>query len=237
MGEGMPKLIVRWRLRKRSMPIETLDRSFDASKFIAENLLGPKVQEVLRDYDSVESFRWVQWALLKFATIMKSVEPRLTMMDEAERHNQRLIGDLKAPHLQKVVLEEQLKDAVAAKGKAEEDWKTAGKNLEVLQQKKDGEIATLHGRIKELESEVTNLKDSIAAEKVCADRAEEKIPVLEKQRDDNAEDVKVAVAATEGVLKAQLAVLIPEFDVSRIGFLKEVVDGKVVDIPLDPPSS
>ncbi|MED6155168.1 hypothetical protein PIB30_002896 [Stylosanthes scabra] len=231
---------------RRSMPIETsaakrqrtetsarefspLDRSFDASKFIAENLLGPKTQEVLRDYDPVESFRWVQWALLKSATIMKSVEPRLTMMDEAERHNQRLVGDLKALNLQKVVLEELLKDAVATKGKAEEDLETAGKNLEVLQQKKDGEVATLQNRIKELESEVKNLKDSVAAKKVRADHAEEKILDLEKQQDDNAEDAKVVVAAAEGVLKAQLAIL--------IGFLKEVVDGKVVDIPMDPPPS
>ncbi|MED6203554.1 hypothetical protein PIB30_000641 [Stylosanthes scabra] len=151
---------------------------------------------------------------------MKSVEPRLTMMDEAERHNQRLVGDLKALNLQKVVLEEQLKDAATAKGKAEEDLKGAEKNLEVLKQKKEEEVATLQGRIKELESEVLKLKDSVAAEKARADLAEGKIPGLEKQRDNNAEDAKAAVAATEGVLKAQLVVLIPEFDVSRIGFFK-----------------
>ncbi|MED6141218.1 hypothetical protein PIB30_101084 [Stylosanthes scabra] len=229
---------------RRSVPIETsgakrqrtetsarefspLDRSFDASKFIAKNLLGPRAQEALRDYDPVESFRWVQWALLKSATIMKSVEPRLVMMGEAERYNQRLVGDLKALNLQKVVLEEQLKDVVAAKDKAEGDLKT----------KKDAEVATLWDRINKLESEVKDLKDFVAAEKVRADRAEEKIPVLEKQRDDNAEDAKVAVTATKGVLKAQLAVLVPEFDVSQIGFLKEVVDGKVVDIAMDPPPS
>ncbi|MED6121049.1 hypothetical protein PIB30_026390 [Stylosanthes scabra] len=231
---------------KRSMPVETsaakrqrtetsacefnpLDRSFDASKFIAENLLGPKAQEALRDYDPVKSFGWVQWVLLKSATIMKSVEPRLTMMDEAERHNQRLVGDLKALNLQNVVLEEQLKDAPAAEGKAEEDLKGAEKNLEVLKQKKEEEVATLQNRIKELESEVLRLKDSMAAEG--------KIPGLEKQRDENAEDAKAAVAATEGVLKAQLAVLLPEFDVSQIGFFKELVDGKVVDLPMDPPPS
>ncbi|MED6154769.1 hypothetical protein PIB30_115893, partial [Stylosanthes scabra] len=70
-----------------------------------------------------------------------------------------------------------------------------------------------------------------------ADAAEGKIPELEKQRDENAEDAKAAVAATEGVLKEQLAVLIPDFDVSRIGFLKEIVDGQVVDISMDPPPS
>ncbi|MED6143728.1 hypothetical protein PIB30_008675 [Stylosanthes scabra] len=227
----------RQRTETSAREFSPLDRSFDASKFIAENLLGPKAQEALRDYDPVESFRWVQWALLKSATIMKSVEPRLTMMDEAERHNQRLVGDLKALNLQKMVLEEQLKDVTAAKGKAEEDLKGVEKNLEVLKKKKEEEIATFQGRIKELESEVLRLKDSVVAEKARADVAEGKIPELEKQRDDNPEDAKAVVAATEEFLKEQLAVLIPDFDVSRIGFFKEIVDGQVVDIPMDPPPS
>ncbi|MED6136083.1 hypothetical protein PIB30_052614 [Stylosanthes scabra] len=214
-----------------------LDRSFDASKFIADNLLGPRAQETLRDYDPVESFRWVQWALLKSATIMKSVEPRLTIMDEAERHNQRLVGDLKALNLQKVVLEEQLKDATKAMDKAEGDLKAFKKNLEVFKEKKDEEVATLQGWVMELESEIVKLKDSVASEKVRADRAEERIPDLEKQRDNNAEDAKAAVATTEGVLKAQFVVLLPEFDASQIGFFKEIVDGKVVDLPMDPPPS
>ncbi|MED6207930.1 hypothetical protein PIB30_040175 [Stylosanthes scabra] len=214
-----------------------LDRSFDAPKFIAENLLGRKAQEVLRDYDPVESFRWVQWALLKSATIIKSVEPRLTMMDEAERRNQRMVGDLKALNLQKVVLEEQLKDATAAKEKLEGDLKSFEKNLEVLRQKKYEEVAAVQSRVKELESEVQKLKDSVASEKARADLAEGKIPTLEKQRDENAEDAKAAVAANEGVLKAQLVVLVPNFDTSQIGFFKEVVDGKVVDIRMDSPPS
>ncbi|MED6145005.1 hypothetical protein PIB30_020818 [Stylosanthes scabra] len=175
--------------------------------------------------------------MLKSATILKSVEPRLTMMDEAERHNQRLVGDMKALNLQKTVLEEQLKEATVAKGKAEEGLKSAEKNLEVLRARKDEEISSFQGRIKELESEVLKLKDSVATEKARADAAEGKIPVLEKQRDENAEDAKAAIAATEGVLKEQLAVLILDFDVSRIGFLKEIVDGQVVDISMDPPPS
>ncbi|MED6109380.1 hypothetical protein PIB30_033076 [Stylosanthes scabra] len=211
---------------RRSMPIETSAAKRQRTETSAQNLLGPKAQKVLRDYDPVESFRWVQRALLKSATIMKSVKPRLTMMDEAERHNQRLVGDLKAFNLQKVVLEEKLKDAAAAKEKLEGNLKSAEKNLEVLRQKKDEEVATVQGQIKELESEVQKLKDAVVAEKARADLAEGRIPTLEKQRDENAEDAKAAVAATEGVLKAQLAILIPEFDTSQISFFKEVVDGK-----------
>ncbi|MED6169335.1 hypothetical protein PIB30_020468 [Stylosanthes scabra] len=88
-----------------------MDRSFDAPGFIAAHLLVPKAQETLWDCDPVESFRWAQWALLKSETIMKSVEPRLTMVDEAERTNTRLAGDLKALNLQKTVLEGQLAES------------------------------------------------------------------------------------------------------------------------------
>ncbi|MED6124085.1 hypothetical protein PIB30_055795 [Stylosanthes scabra] len=169
----------------------------------------------------MESIRWTQWAMLKSATLMRLVEPFLTKTAETERQNAKLVGDLKALNLK-------------AKEKAEGDLKLFEKSLG---QKKDEEVATLQGGIMELESEVAKLKDSVAAEKARADCSEEKIPDLEKQRDDNAEDAKAAVAATEGVLKAQLAVLLPEFDVSQIGFFKEIVDGKVVDLPMDPPSS
>ncbi|MED6191652.1 hypothetical protein PIB30_002462 [Stylosanthes scabra] len=168
---------------------------------------------------------------------MKPVEPRLTMMDETERHNQRLVEDFKALNFQKVVLEEQLKDGAKGKDKVDGDLKAAEKNLEVLKQKKDEEVAVLQGRVKRLESEVTKLIDFVASEKIRADRAEESIPILEKECDDNAEDAKDAVAATEGVLKAQLAVLLPEFNSSQIGFFKEIVDGKVVDLLMDPPPS
>ncbi|MED6188129.1 hypothetical protein PIB30_083086 [Stylosanthes scabra] len=36
----------------------SLDRFFDASGFIENNLLGPRPQEVLKDYDPIESIRW-----------------------------------------------------------------------------------------------------------------------------------------------------------------------------------
>ncbi|MED6147127.1 hypothetical protein PIB30_041151 [Stylosanthes scabra] len=104
-----------------------MDRSFYASRFIAARLLGPKAQKALRDYDPVESIRWAQWALPRSATIMKSVEPRLTMMDKTDRKNRKHVGDLKALNLQKVVLEEQLVDAAKAKEKVDGDVKTAEK--------------------------------------------------------------------------------------------------------------
>ncbi|MED6217555.1 hypothetical protein PIB30_018949 [Stylosanthes scabra] len=51
-----------------------IDRSFDASGFIESNFMGPHALEALRDYDPIESTRWVQWAMLRSATILKSVE-------------------------------------------------------------------------------------------------------------------------------------------------------------------
>ncbi|MED6121710.1 hypothetical protein PIB30_032710 [Stylosanthes scabra] len=227
----------RQKTKGSSRDFSALDRSFDASGFVATHLLVPKAQEVLRDYDPVESIQWAEWAMLRSATIMKSIEPSLSKLAEAEWQNSKLVGDLKSLNLQKVALEERVVDSAKAKEKVEGDLKLFEKSLEVFKQKKDEEVATLQGRIRELESKVAKLNDSVVAEKARADRSEERIPDLEKQRDDNVEDAKAAMAATEGVLKTQLAVLFPDFDVSQIGFFKEIVDGKVVDLPMDPPSS
>ncbi|MED6211878.1 hypothetical protein PIB30_077808 [Stylosanthes scabra] len=54
----------RQRTEGPSREFSAMDRSFDASGFIAANQLGPKAQEALRDYDPVESVCWAQWALL-----------------------------------------------------------------------------------------------------------------------------------------------------------------------------
>ncbi|MED6202084.1 hypothetical protein PIB30_101805 [Stylosanthes scabra] len=148
-----------------------MDCSFEASGFSEASLLAPRAQEALRDYDPIESVRWAEWAMLRAATIMKSVEPRLTIADEAERQNSKLVGDLKAERLRELVAEE----------------------------------------------------------KVRANLAEVSIAELENQFERLAEDVKNAVFTTEGALKAQLAILPPDFDADQIGFFKDIVDGKVVD--------
>ncbi|MED6139249.1 hypothetical protein PIB30_082046 [Stylosanthes scabra] len=44
----------------------------------------PPKKGALRDYDPVESVRWAEWAMLRAVTILKSVEPRLTVADEVE---------------------------------------------------------------------------------------------------------------------------------------------------------
>ncbi|MED6224648.1 hypothetical protein PIB30_086183 [Stylosanthes scabra] len=36
----------------------------------------------------------------------------------------------------------------------------------------------------------------------------------------------MVVSATEGTLKAQLTILVPDFDTSQISFVKDIVDGK-----------
>ncbi|MED6153177.1 hypothetical protein PIB30_099122, partial [Stylosanthes scabra] len=72
-----------------------IDRSFDASGFIENNLMGPRAVEALRDYDPMESVRWVQWAMLRFATILKSVEPRLSLADHWERRCTQLTREMK----------------------------------------------------------------------------------------------------------------------------------------------
>ncbi|MED6211877.1 hypothetical protein PIB30_077807 [Stylosanthes scabra] len=164
------------------------------------------------------------------------MEPCLTMLDEAERQNSKLVGDLKALNLQKVFLEEQVAEVAKVKEKLEGDLKSAEKNFESLRKDRDGEITRLQLREKELEFEVGRLKGLVADEKARADRSRSSISDLEKECIDLAEDAKGAVAATETALKAQLAILLPDFDSSQIGFFQDIVDGKVVDLPVDRPS-
>ncbi|MED6117359.1 hypothetical protein PIB30_109283 [Stylosanthes scabra] len=206
-----------------------LDRSFDAPGFIESHLLGPRAQEVLRDCDPVESVRWAEWAMIRAATIMKSVEPRLTIAAEAERLNAKLLGDVKALNLQKMVLEEEKADAVQAKSKVEDDLKVLKVELEKSEREKKVEIDRLKRREEELLSEVERFRGLAAEEKVRADLAEASSADLHKQCEDLAEDAKAAVAATESALKAQLAILLPDFDTDQISFFKDIVDGKVVD--------
>ncbi|MED6132123.1 hypothetical protein PIB30_016336 [Stylosanthes scabra] len=203
-----------------------LDRSFDAFGFIASHLLVPKAQEVLKDFDPVESLRWVQWALLRSATVMKSVEPRLTMIDESERRNLKLVGDLKALNQEKIAAEAEKVEAVNAKGKAEEDLKSLEVELANLRKSKDEEIERLRGKEKDLGDEVKRLQGLVADEKAMADLAQS------SQCDSLVEDAKGAVAATETTLKAQPRVLLPDFDSAQIGFFKDIIDGKVVDLPI-----
>ncbi|MED6198408.1 hypothetical protein PIB30_066045 [Stylosanthes scabra] len=185
-----------------------MDHSFDASGFVGSQLLGPRALEILRDCDPLESIRWAEWAMIRAATIMKSVEPRLTIAEEAERRNAKLLGDAKTLNLQKMVLEEEKADALRAKVKAEEDLKALKAELETLEREK-------------------------AEEKVRADLAEVSVSELQKQCEDLAEDAKGIVTATEGALKPYLPILVPDFNTDQISFFKNIVDGKVVDSFVD----
>ncbi|MED6161411.1 hypothetical protein PIB30_060485 [Stylosanthes scabra] len=207
-----------------SREFSAMDRSFDASSFIAANLLGPRAQEALRDYDPIESVRWAESAMLRFTTILKSVEPRLTMADKVEHQNAKLLGDLK-----KLVVEEEKADAVATKLKAEEELKSAGVKLETLAKEKDQEIERLKLREAELVSEDEKLRGLVAEEKVRPNLAKVSMSELQKQCEELVEDAKAAVSATVGALKAQLAILAPDFVTDQIIFFKDIVDGKVVD--------
>ncbi|MED6200435.1 hypothetical protein PIB30_085066 [Stylosanthes scabra] len=206
-----------------------MDRSFDASGFVESHLLGPRAQEILRDCDPLESIRWAEWAMIRAATVLKSMEPHLTIAEETERLNAKLLGDAKTLNLQKMVLEEEKADAIRAKLKAEEDLKALKAEMETLEKEKGAEIDRLRRREEEFLAEVEKFRGSAAEEKVRADLAAASVADLQKQCEDLAEDAKGAVAATEGALKAQLAILLPDFDTDQISFFKDIVDGKVVD--------
>ncbi|MED6176059.1 hypothetical protein PIB30_084289 [Stylosanthes scabra] len=190
-----------------------MDRSFDASGFVESHLLGPRAQEILRDCDPLESIRWAEWAMISAATVLKSMETRLTIADEAERLNAKLLGDAKTLNLQKM-----------AKGRGGSEG-SEGRDGD-LGKEKAAEIERLRHREEVLLAEVEKFRGSATEEKVRADLAAASVADLQKQCEDLAEDAKGAVAATEGALKAQLAILLPDFDTDQISFFKDIVDGK-----------
>ncbi|MED6171750.1 hypothetical protein PIB30_043629 [Stylosanthes scabra] len=206
-----------------------MDRSFDASRLVESHLLGPRAQEILRDCDPLESIRWAEWSMIRAATVMKLMEPRLTIAEETERLNAKLLGDAKTLNLQKMVLEEEKADAIRAKLKAEEDLKALKAKMETLEKEKGAEIDRLRRREEGFLAEVEKFRGLAAEEKVRADLAAVSVADLRKQCEDLAEDAKGVVAATEGALKAQLAILLPHFDTDQISFFKDIVDDKVVD--------
>ncbi|MED6191756.1 hypothetical protein PIB30_003559 [Stylosanthes scabra] len=204
-----------------------IDRSFDASGFIESNFLGPRALEALHDYDPMESTRWVQWAMLRSATILKSVEPRLTMANQWERRCTQLSEEMKLLDQRRADLEKEKASAEAAKSKVEKDLEVAlGASKE-----KDSEVQRLKEREVNLLTELEALKKQVIDEKARADKAEASLTETEQARQELIELAKDSVKATEDNLKEQILVLSPDFDVSLLGAWKEVVDGKIVDPP------
>ncbi|MED6208428.1 hypothetical protein PIB30_045001 [Stylosanthes scabra] len=193
-----------------------MDRSFDASGFIASNLLGPRAQDVLKDYDPMESIRWAEWASLRSATIMKSIEPRLMAADQWE-------GRIEA--------EKEKLAAEQARVKAEGDLKSLSGKLEVLEKEKAEEAERRKNRESELEGEIQDLRKSVSDEKAHADKAEASLAELEKSQDEVVRMAEDSVMATERALKDQISLLLSGFDVSQLGAFKAIVDGNIVDLP------
>ncbi|MED6222889.1 hypothetical protein PIB30_068810 [Stylosanthes scabra] len=187
----------------------SMDRSFDASGFIASNLLGPRAQDVLKDYDPMESIRWA--------------DGRVGVV--------KLNGDLKALNLQRIEAEKEKLAAEQAKVQAEGDLKSLSGKLEVLEKEKVEEAERWKNRESELEGEIQGLRESISDEKARADKAEALLAELEKSQDEVVRMAEDSVMATERALKDQISLLLLTFDVSQLGAFKAIVDGKIVDLP------
>ncbi|MED6186306.1 hypothetical protein PIB30_065449 [Stylosanthes scabra] len=207
------------------------DRSFDASGFIASNLLGSRAQEVLKDYDPMESIRWAEWASLRAATIMKSIEPRLLAADQWEGQCVKLNGDLKALNLQRIEAEKEKLAAEQAIARVEGDLKSLSGKLEALEREKAQEAERRKDREAELETEIRGLRKSVSEENARADKAEASLAESERSHEEVVRMAKDSMAATEWALKDQISLLLPEFDVSQLGAYKVIVDGEIVDLP------
>ncbi|MED6127045.1 hypothetical protein PIB30_084339 [Stylosanthes scabra] len=209
----------------------SMDHSFDASGFIASNLLGPRAQKVLKDYDPMESIRWAEWASLRAATIMKSIEPRLMAADQWEGRCIKLNGNLKALDLQRIEANKGKLVAEQARVKAEGDLKSLSGKLEVLEREKVQEAERRKNRESELEGEIRDLRKSVSDEKARADKAEASLAESERSHDEVVRMAEDSVVATERALKDQISLLLLDFDVSQLGAFKVIVDGKIMDFP------
>ncbi|MED6165199.1 hypothetical protein PIB30_097311 [Stylosanthes scabra] len=199
----------------------SMDRSFDALGFIEHNLLAPRAQEVLKDYDPIKSIRWAEWASLRAATIMKSIEPRLTATEQWENRCAKLNGDLKMLNLQKIQDEKERAEAEQAKLKAEGDLKSVSDNLKTLKKERDLEIERRKDKETELDQEIRDLQKLAWDEKARADKAEASLGESEKGRLELVQMAQDSVAVTERALKAQISSLLPDFDVSQLGAFKD----------------
>ncbi|MED6192502.1 hypothetical protein PIB30_010707 [Stylosanthes scabra] len=219
------------RLRTSEGPLRDLcpmDRSFDASGYIERNFMGPRACEALRDYDPIESLRWAEWAMLCSATIMKSVEPRLTVANQWEQQCAKLRGDLKALSRQKTDLEKEKEEAEAAKSKVDKDLESSLADLK----EKGVELQRLRDREASLLADLRSAQEKLLVEKSRANQAEASLAAMEQARPELVKLAEDSVKATEDILKEQILLLAPDFDVSLIGAWKEVVDGQIVDQPL-----
>ncbi|MED6122903.1 hypothetical protein PIB30_044266 [Stylosanthes scabra] len=170
----------------------SMDRSFDASGFVASNLLGPRAQEVLRDYDPMESIRWAEWASLRAATIMKSIEPRLMATDQWEAK-----WGFEGPKSSKDRGREGKIGIEQARVKAEGDLKSFSGKLEALGREKIQEAERRKDREAELEGEIRELRKSVSEEKSRADKAKASLAESERGREELVWIAEDSVAATK----------------------------------------
>ncbi|MED6143747.1 hypothetical protein PIB30_008693 [Stylosanthes scabra] len=207
-----------------------MDRSFNASGYIESNFLGPRAVEALRNYDPTESLHWAEWAMLRSATIMKSIELRLTLADQWENLCVKLTRELKMLTQQKTGIEKEKVEAEEAKSKAEEDLAAS---LTAVKEK-DVELHVLRDREAGFLADLELAKKELLEDKSRANKAESSLAATEQPRQELIKLAEDSVKATEDALKEQVLVLAPDFDVSLLGAWKEVVDGQIVDPPPQP---
>ncbi|MED6226378.1 hypothetical protein PIB30_103102 [Stylosanthes scabra] len=145
---------------------------------------------------------------------MKSTEPRLTAADEWENRCAKLNGYLKALNLLKIEAKREKVEAERLKLKAEDDLKSVSDNLKVLEREKNLEAERRRDREAELDQEIQDLQKLVSDDKARADKAEASLAESERGCEELVQMAQDSVAATERALKAQVSLLLPNFNVS-----------------------
>nr|XP_025631379.1 uncharacterized protein LOC112726268 [Arachis hypogaea] len=212
-----------------------MEKNFDAGNFIDAQLI-PGTEEHFHESSLAGQARWMYRTLLRGAVIARKAEFELSGMESLRRRLEsagKANNDLKR---EVETLREQLAQSNEKLEAAEKRASTAEKTLEesdttisrlVERQKTlEGQVGVAQGRVIALEKE----RDEAVSSKEAfeADLAGWKTKYKEVVKQG-----KGVILATEEALKAQVKIVVPDFDMSAIGVFKMIKDGKIVDMPSD----
>ncbi|XP_052108276.1 uncharacterized protein LOC110273513 [Arachis duranensis] len=213
------------RKRDSGKALCVMEKNFDAGDFIESQLL-PGTEDYIRDADLAGQARWIYRSLLRVAAIAKKMEPVLGnfhVMEGKLRNSQKNLIDSRSREesLKKKLSEQEEK----AKEDANEINRLVERDLALMKDlnASSGETAATEKKVKDLEKKLKLAESSATA-------SLQEAAALKKKNKEIAKGAREVVKLTEEGIKLQVAVLGPDLDLSQVGTLKTVKDGKIIDI-------
>ncbi|KAL4328022.1 hypothetical protein AHAS_Ahas13G0158500 [Arachis hypogaea] len=181
-----------------------MEKSFDAPAFINEQLLSG-TEEFFANCDVATQAKWVYRSLLRLAVVVRMIETVLGQFHILDDNLHQAQVHLVMAHQEKESAEE-------ARVKAEKSVQEAANEVQRL---KDLEML--------LRSEAAKAETRVMEAKKKMKVAEALVDTLRKRNKEVVRNAKETISATKESLKLQVALLAPNFDISRIGAFKTIM--------------